>query len=382
MLFLARILSVLLLLPLLSLQTAFAADPPAGALPAGTAVIKREAADSAGFRRVTALQITEDTTLSGKLLVDGFITVLPQATLTILPGAEVHFSADSGIFVLGRLVIAGTADSPVRLSSTYLAAAVADWSGITLAGTEKRNVFENVVFKGAATAINASFSSLSAKNVTIENVETALKLVDATAVVRDAVFSLASAGITAFKSELDLERVAFEKCRDGLVLATSSLSATDLTFAANSATGFTADNSRFRLERGLFLANQTGAKITGSEGSVVNSRFRSSSEAGVILAASAVKFTANVVTGGGVGVKLEDSFSAFWGNSLSENSHYNLLYLGNDKFNAGGNWFGSSNEADVQKGIYSKQPGMLNIKPLLSADPLVNQEIQLLRKRR
>lgn len=382
MLSLARILSVSILLPLLFLQAALAADLPTGVLPAGGAVIKREAADTAGFKRVTALQVAEDTTLSGKLLVEGFITVLPQATLTILPGSVVLFAADSGIFVLGRIVIAGTTDWPVRLSSTYLASAAADWAGITLAGTEKKNVFENVVFQGAATAVNASFATFSARNLSIENVEQALKLVDSTAIIKDAVFSLAATGISALKSELDLERVAFEKCRDGLVIAASSLTAADLTFAANSTAGFVAENSRFRLEKGLFLANLTGAKISGSEGSIVNSRFRNSSEAGVVMATSTVKFMANVVTGGGIGVKLEDSFSAFWGNSLSENSHYNLLYLGNDKFNAGGNWFGSSNEVEVQKGIYSKQPGVLSIKPLLTADPLANQEIQQFRKRR
>lgn len=382
MLSLVRILSVSLLLLVLLLQAAFAADLSIGAQPAGEMVKKRETADADGFRRVTALQVTEDTSLSGKLLVEGFITVAPQATLTILPGTDARFSADSGIFVFGRIVIAGTADSPVRLSSTYVPAAASDWSGIVLAGTEKKNVFENVVFQGAATAINASFSSFSARNVTIENVETALRLVDSTANFKDAVLSLASTGIAAIKSELDLERVTFEKSRDGLVISTSALSATDLTFAANSAIGFTAENSRFKLERGLFLANLTGAKISGSEGSVVNSRFKNSSEAGVVISTSTVKFMANIVAGGGIGVKLEDNLSALWGNSLSENSNYNLLYLGNAKFNVGGNWFGSSNEAEVQKGIFSKQPGALSVKPLLSADPLANQEIKPFRKRR
>ena len=382
MLYLARILSVSILLPFMFLQAAFAADLPAGAIPVGETANKREVADSAGFRRITSLQVTEDTTLSGNLLVEGFITVSPQATLSILPGSVLRFSADSGIFVFGRIAVAGTADAPVRLSSVYLVAASSDWAGITLAGTEKKNVFEHVVFQGATTAVNSSFSTFSARNLTIENVETALKLVDSTALVKDAFFSFASTGISAFKSELDLERAAFEKSRDGLVISASSLSATDLTFAANSITGFTAENSRFKLEKGLFLSNLTGAKISDSEGSIVNSRFRNNSEAGVVMATSAVRFMANVVAGGGIGVKLADNFSALWGNSLSENSHYNLLYLGNDKFNAGGNWFGSSNEADVQKGIYSKQPGALSIKPLLAADPMANQEIQQIRKRR
>lgn len=360
----------------------FSADLPPGTGAAVETFKKRELADSASFRRITALQVTEDTTLSGKLIVEGFITVLPQATLTILPGSVLRFSADSGIFVLGRIVVAGTAAAPVSFSSTYLHGATSDWNGITLAGTEKKNLFENVSFHGAAVAVNSSFSSFSAKNLTVESVETAFRLVDSTAIVKEAVFSLASTGISAFKSEIDLEKVAFEKSSAGLVISSSSLSATDVTFAASSSIGFAADNSRFRLERGLFLFNMTGAKIAGSEGSIVNSRFRNNSEAGVVVSASTVKFMANVVTGGGIGVKLEDNLSAFWGNSLSENSHYNLLYLGDDKFNAGGNWFGSSVEAEVQKGIYSKKTGALSIKPLLSADPLANQESQQFRKRR
>jgi hypothetical protein len=58
------------------------------------------------------------------------------------------------------------------------------------------------------------------------------------------------------------------------------------------------------------------------------------------------------------------------------------LYLGKEKFSAGGNWFGSSSEAEVRKGVYSKQPGALSIKPLLVTDPLTKPEIQQLRKRR
>lgn len=372
--------SVFIFLLLFSFQlyagTSCSADIRATVMP------KRESVDVSSFRRLTTSNIAEDTTVSGKILIEGFVTVAPQATLTILSGSELRFAPDSGLHVLGRIVATGTADSPVRFLSTFSAAAAADWTGLRLTGSVKRNVFEHVVVSGADTAINAGFAELTARNLAVETVDTGIMLLNSTAVIRDSFITQANRGVVANKSELDLDRVIFEDCGKGLESSSAAVSAVDATFAANRAFGMVLDNSRLKVERGQFIGNQVALKSTGSEGSITNSSFRNSGDTAVVLAASAVRFSGNLVTGGKVGVRLEDNFAVFWGNAFFQNSQYNLLYQGGERLFVGGNWFGSASEADAMKSIFSRQPGAVSVKPLLTAEPVINRELTPLRKRR
>jgi len=316
--------------------------------------------------------LSEDSQWQGAIQVNGMVTVAAKATLTIMPGTVVRFGPDSGILVLGRIVAKGTAELPILLTSYYLQPVPADWYGIVLTGTAKKNIFEQLQLQGAEAAIYAKSSSLELKQLRIDNSSSGLIFADSIADARDIAVSGCSSGIVSVKSELDLETVTIEKCETALSLRSSSLTATRLKITASAKTAFTAENSQLKIESALFSANHAGALLKTCEGSVNTSKFIANSETAVVLSDSPLKFSSNLVYGSKVGIQLQDNLPSIWGNSISANSSYNILYSGDENIYLGGNWLGSTNNELVNQSLFSKRPGLIMPLPLLAVDPLID----------
>ena len=320
--------------------------------------------------RVSSLVISEDTIWTGATLVDGMVTVAPQATLTILPGTVVRFGAESGILVLGRMVAKGSSEAPIMLTSIYLEPLPSDWYGIVMTGTSKKNLFEYLKIQGAEAGIYARFSSLEMKNLRVENSSVAIKLVDSIAYIKDTFITGCSTGLSALKSEVDIDSTAFEKGKIGISVTSSSFTADKLKILSCLQSAFIAGKSQLKIEKSVFSGNSNGVRVTGCDGSFNNSKFIANSETGAVLSASLIKFSSNLVSGNKVGIQLEDNLSCIWGNSIHSNSSYNILYLGDEKIYAGGNWLGTVSRESLDKTLFSKHPGALRILPLLASEPL------------
>src|SRR6185369_4695215 len=244
-----------------------------------------------------------------------------------------------------------------------------DWNGIFLIGTEKNNVFDHCVIQGADTAIQASFSALAANGILIDNSDTALKLSNSTVTVRNSSLSSSTTGILAVKSEVDLETMTVDRNRSAISLQSSSLAAVNVRLRNNTQTALVADMSQLKLDRMLFTSNLNGLKTTECDGSITNSRFLSNKETAALFTASHLKFSDNHVSGSRVGLQLDDNSPALWRNSISGNGIYNLLYLGEERYFAGGNWLGLNLPENGDILVFSKQPGALMTAPLLGIDP-------------
>lgn len=329
----------------------------------------RTLAPYAPSARFASQVLAEDTVWNGSIQVDGMVTVAPQATLTIMPGTVVRFAADAGILVFGRIVARGTAAQPLLFTANYLDPAAADWYGIVLTGTAKKNIFEQVRLQGAETGLLVRFSSVELKQLRVEHAVTALKFADAIVDLSDGAFSGCFSGISAVKSEVDLERVTIDTCETGLTVTASSLTATGLTISASAQSAFIAEKSQLKIAKSLFSANRSGAMVIECGGSVTRSQFSSNVETAVVLSGSSLSFSANLVSGSKVGIQLVDTLPAVWGNSITGNSSYNILYSGDEHMYLGGNWLGSSNRELVNKTLFSKRPGALKLMPLLTTDP-------------
>jgi len=319
--------------------------------------------------KLGSMVLEGDTRWSGTLLIDGMVTVSPNTTLKVMPGSVIRFAANSGILVYGRIALQGTPESPIIITSVYETAGPSDWNGIFLAGTEKNNTFEHIVIRGADTAIQASFSALEANSILIEDASTALKLSNSTATVRNSAIFSSPAGILATKSEIDLVSTTFDRNGSALTLNSSALTAVNVKLRNSAQTAFTAENSHVKLDGMLFSFNLNGIRTTGCDGSITNSSFISNKETAAIFTASNLKFSDNHVSGSRVGLQLDDNSPALWRNSISGNSSYNLLYLGNERYFAGGNWLGQANRESQEIAVFSKQPGALLTAPLLAVDP-------------
>jgi len=317
--------------------------------------------------------LAEDTHWSGAILVEGMVTVAEQATLTITPGTVVRFGADSGILVLGRIVAKGTAELPIMLASKYSEPVAADWYGIVLTGTAKKNIFEQVQMQGAEAAIYARSSSLELKHLRVDNSSAAIKLADSIAYLKDLDIAHCSSGLSAVKSEVDLESVVVKGGETALALTSSSLTATALNISSSSQSALMAEKSQLKIEKSVFSGNAAGALLIGCEGSFSNSRFITNSDTAVTLSGSLLKFSANLVSGNKIGVQLVDNLASIWGNSIYANSSYNLLYLGEEILYVGGNWFDTVNLDLLSKSLFSKRAGAIQILPLLATNPVKDQ---------
>lgn len=288
----------------------------------------RDLATFAPIARFAAQVLVEDTVWKGSIQVDGMVTVAPQATLTIMPGTVVRFAADAGILVYGRIVARGTAAQPLLFTANYLHPAAADWYGIVLTGTGKKNIFEQVRLQGAETGVLVRFSSVELKQLHVENAVTALKFADARVELAECTLSGCSNGISVVKSEIDLEAVTIDRCETGLSISGSSLAASGLTINASAQSAFIAEKSQLKIAKSHFSANRSGAMVIECGGSISHSQFTGNMETAVVLSGSILSFNANLVSGSKVGIQLVDALPAVWANSIMGNSSYNLLYSG------------------------------------------------------
>jgi hypothetical protein len=94
-----------------------------------------------------------------------------------------------------------------------------------------------------------------------------------------------------------------------------------------------------------------------------------------------IRFNGNIVTGNKVGLQCDDNQASLWGNSITENSSYNLMYLGDEWFYAGANWFGRLGPGGVEKTVFSNRSGALQLAPLLQSEPLPAIELDTLKVR-
>lgn len=321
-------------------------------------------------RRIDDTVLREDNQWQGNLQIDGWITVAPQATLTVLPGTVVRMGKGSGIHIQGRIVMKGTTEQPILFTTPNGDPTPGEWHGIVLSGSEKKNNLDNVLIEGAETALLARFSSFTARGVTISRATTGMQLQECVITLAGGRITDATNAIVADNSELTLDGVVLEHNRNGIGLDTSSLMATELTLKDNRSSGLTAAGSHLMLDRFTVSGSETGARITRGDGTITASTFRDNGEAGLVLANSRLKLTANRFSGNRIGLQSDDHQPVLWGNALFDNKSYNLLYLGEESSYAGGNWFGSGSREESEKTVFSKRHDALQIHPLLKTNPL------------
>src|SRR5262245_28272913 len=94
----------------------------------------RDSALGAAATPAPAADITIDTTWAkaNSPYTVGAVVVRPGVTLTIEPGVEVRFAANTGMSVFGTLRAQGTAEEPIGF--TGATAAPGAWTGIDFTG--------------------------------------------------------------------------------------------------------------------------------------------------------------------------------------------------------------------------------------------------------
>ena len=291
--------------------------------------------------------LSEDTVWRGEVLVEGAVTVAPQATLSVEPGTVVRFRRKGAgaplLVVEGRIVVTGTRETPVLFTSAFAVAAPADWQGIMLLGSEKKNVLENCRIEGAQTGLDALFSSVTLKNVRAERATVGMRFQDSLVVMDAGGAYQSDTGLSFSESEATLREVSVAGNRMGVLARESSVYLFEPNLSGNQAAAFTCDACRVKIQGGVILGNGSGVTLLASEGTVTGAKLTKNRDYGLSLTASRIRVSGNQISGNGKnGMIVFDGSSVAWNNSIYENAGYDLFNAGIEEFRAPGNWWGAT----------------------------------------
>jgi hypothetical protein len=305
--------------------------------------------------------LTEDTTWQGVVLIEGGVTVAPQATLTVNSGTIVRFRRGAGpdvnaaLLVQGRIVVKGTVDRPVLFTSTYRDVASGDWQGIVLTGSGKKNLIEHCRVEGAVTGIDASYSTVTLRNAFFSRCRSGARLQDTLVVMAGVGAGECGAGLILYDSEADIRSANIFGNHVGIFATRSSLSLAESTFSGNNLLAMSMDTCRIIISGNSFTANGSALTLIGCEGSVSSNRIAKNAIFGLVLMRSRVKVSGNEIEGNGkVGLRAEDGKGVAWGNALFKNGEYDLYNNGIEEFRAIGNWWGTVATAEIAARIFDR----------------------------
>jgi hypothetical protein len=317
--------------------------------------------------------LTEDTVWRGEVLIEGALTVAPQATLTIEPGTVVRFRSQGLqpplLVVQGRIVATGTKDAPILFSSNFSAPAANDWQGVMLLGSEKKNLLERCQIEGAQTGLEALFSSVTLKDVQVVHAVTGMRFQDTLVTMEGGGAADCDTGLSFQQSEATLRNLNIERNSRGISAKGSSLHLVETLIIGNR-TGFQADSCRVKVQGGSVQGNGSGVTLTGCEGSVIGAHLMKNREYGLSLATSRIRVNANQITSNGHnGLVVYDGAAAAWDNAIYDNAGYDLYNAGTEEFRAPGNWWGASTPKVFENG----GQGRVQYAPMLDAQPSPGQ---------
>lgn len=350
-----------------ALAAAASADAPAAAVAPAT---PRKEAQFSPTLSYQDRMVTEDTVWRGEVLVEGAVTIVPQATLTVEPGTVVRFRQKSGaqaplLVVQGRLVASGTKETPVLFTSTFATPAAGDWQGVMLLGSEKKNLLENCRIEGALTGLEALYSNVTLKNVRTERSKTGMKFQEALVMMESGGAGDCDTGMRFTESEATLRNVSLVGNNVALSALRSSVYMQDANLAMNRS-AFSGDSCRIKIQGGAYLDNGRGVTLYECEGSVTGAKLSRNTDYGISLTASRVRLSGNIITGNGqAGLLVFDGASVAWGNAIHDNTGYDLYNAGKEEYRAPGNWWGAATPK-----IY-EGPGKVLAVPYLTAPPVL-----------
>ena len=322
----------------------------------------------------------EDVTWRGTILVKGFVVVAPQATLRIEAGTVVRFAAPASknrtarLVVQGRIQALGTAANPILMTSGRSTATRGDWGGIFLVSSEKRNILEHCRIEYAESGIDARFSSINLKMVSITKSHTAILAHDAVVQMIGGTVTESQTGIEAHDSEFEVQDATIANCQRGLVMNRSSLGISSVRIIDNKLSGLLSDNCRVKITSGEFSENGIGASFKGGEGQIRMTGFMRNLVTALHLQGARMKIQqCRFSDNNRDAIRTEDGQALVSGNTFSSNKGFNIYNAGREDVNAVLNWWGSANHSDIAQKIHDSvrdpKAGTVQLFPWLTEKP-------------
>jgi hypothetical protein len=324
--------------------------------------------------------ISEDTIWRGTVLVKGFVVVAPQATLRIEAGTVIRFAPPvsknrtARLVVQGRIQATGTPASPILMTSARPKAARGDWGGIFLVSTEKRNILEHCRIEYAESGVDARFSSINLKMVSIAKSHTAIIAHDAVVQIIGGAITDSQTGIEAYDSEFEIRDSTIFDCQRGIVMNRSALGISSVKISDNKLSGLLSDDSRIKISSGEFFENGIGASLKGGEGEIRMTSFSRNLVTALHLQGTRMKIQrCRFSDNNRDAIRIEEGRTLVSGNTFSSNKGFNIYNAGREDANAVLNWWGSADQSVIAEKIHDAvrdpRSGNVQIFPWLTEKP-------------
>ncbi|GAB4166855.1 MAG: hypothetical protein Kow00100_06070 [Geothermobacteraceae bacterium] len=294
----------------------------------------------------------QDTVWQGEVVIDGILTVAPEARLEIRPGTRVLFRfvdsnndglGESDLFVQGRLLALGTADAPIHFASELPDQRPGLWGAVNVMGSDQSNRLQYCLIEGASIAFHSHFgraeldhclfranlralmfqdSTVTLAFSRIENNRNGLQFRDATVLLRNSIVRDGFWAVRGTYSQVEMVGCLVENNRvNGVNLRDSTLTA------------------RGNMIRG----NRSGFYVQGGQAELTGNHILDNSEHGTLLEQAQVQVHRNRLRGNGrSAVRWIDSTGDLAENDLAGNGEYALINDGGTDLVVGANWWGGS----------------------------------------
>jgi len=171
--------------------------------------------------------IRKDTTWSGKVTVDGLLTIVSGVTLYIKPGTIVEFTKrdkkgddtkGSRIYSRGRIVAKGTKKKPIFFTSKAKKRGKGDWGEIKIEYSQGGSLFEYAVVEYGFWGVHAHFTRLTVRKSIFRNNTGGLRFRSGPVYLKDSLFTNNNTGVRFLIGKPTIEYNNMIKNRTGLFL--------------------------------------------------------------------------------------------------------------------------------------------------------------------
>ena len=224
-----------------------------------------------------------------------------------------------------------------------------------LLASGKKNLLENCRVEGAETGLDATFSTVTMKNVFFAKCRSGARLQDCIVLMTVGGAGECGTGVTFYDCEADLRSAEFYGNLLGILAVRTSLAVSGCKCTGNNSLALSADKCRLNIAGNSFIGNGSGLGLSGSEGAVTANRIAQNAAYGLVLSQSRVKVGGNdIERNAKAGLKVEDGRGVAWGNLIFANGDFDLYNAGTEEFRAIGNWWGEES-VNIAGRIYDKR---------------------------
>jgi len=218
--------------------------------------------------------LTEDTTWSGTVVVEGQVAVMPEATLTIEPGTHVLFSqrdtnsdglGESWIIVQGTVQVLGEEDEWVLFDAQDQTAGPGAWDSLSIiASDSNENLVQYAVFRHGVKAFHTHFSKVRLDHVIFEDNLRGIQFQESESTEIDwAVLRRNQSGVRFRDSNVSLSNIVSEDNVAGINFLRSTVKASDLMISGSFAESLVSRESDTELVRVAITGNVRGPRFKG-----------------------------------------------------------------------------------------------------------------------